>query len=223
MEMKTKIKTWIESYFYFNRLEQQGIYLLLFFILLTWLIKLWVPVFFKPKPIEVNLTMAEIPTTTYKDFEKSNFNTFYADSTKKKPEPKPKLAIVDLNQADSLEILSLYRVGPALTSKILQYRKKLGGFVSLQQLTEIYGFNEDLLYDLDGKITISSKSVVKFNLNSVSFDDLKSHPYFKFVLSKQIVNYRQVHGQFKEIYDLKNIKTVNDSILNLIKPYVFVD
>ncbi len=223
MEMKTKIKTWIESYFYFNRLEQQGIYLLLFFILLTWLIKLWVPVIFKPKPIDVTFTLAEIPQSDFKEFENSKFKNAFADSTKKKIETKPKLAIVDLNLADSLEILSLYRVGPSLTSKILQYRKKLGGFVSLQQLNEIYGFNEDLMYDLDGKITISAKSVVRFNLNSVSFDELKSHPYFKFVLSKQIVNYRQVHGKFNEIQDIKNIKTVNDSILNLIKPYVFVD
>lgn len=220
--MKTKIKNLIQSYFYFNRLEQQGVYLLLFFILLTWLFKLWLPVLFKPKPLQFTYTLAVLPKepNTYKNFNKGKSNSF--DSIQPPKEKKTLLKVIELNSADSLQILSLYRVGPALTSKIIQYRIKLGGYVHVNQLSEIYGFNEDLLYDLEDKIIVNAKLAKKINLNTITFDELKTHPYFKFVLSKQIVNYRQTHGLYKKIEDLKGIKTVNDSILELIKPYVFL-
>ena len=221
--MKTKIKTWVESYFYFNKLEQQGIFLLLFFILLTWLFKICLPLFWKAEPIQVTFIQAEIPSETSKQNPHQQNAYFLKDSIQQN-KPKKKIpSSLNLNTADSLEILALYKIGPGLTSKIIQYRKKLGGFVSLQQLTEIYGFQEDLLYDLDGKIWVQQEDVKKINLNTIGFDELKTHPYFKFTLSKQILNYRQVHGLFKQVEDLRSIKTVNDSIFNLIKPYVIVD
>ncbi|MFY8021926.1 MAG: ComEA family DNA-binding protein [Bacteroidia bacterium] len=221
--MKTKIKSWIESYFYFNKLEQQGIFLLLFFILLSFLFKISLPFFWKPAALQVTFIQAEIPHQEKKKPIPQQSFFITSDSTQF-TKPKKKIPqTLNLNTADSLDILALYKIGPGLTSKIIQYRKKLGGFVSLQQLTEIYGFQEDLLYDLEGKLWIEPADVKKMNLNTVGFDELKTHPYFKFTLSKQILNYRQVHGLFKQIEDLKNIKSVNDSIFNLIKPYVFVD
>ena len=221
--MKTKIKTWVESYFYFNKLEQQGIFLLLFFILLTWLFKICLPLFWKAEPIQVTFIQAEIPSETSKQNPHQQ-NTYFLKDSIQQNKPKKKIpSSLNLNTADSLEILALYKIGPGLTSKIIQYRKKLGGFASLQQLTEIYGFQEDLLYDLDGKIWVQQEDVKKINLNTIDFDELKTHPYFKFTLSKQILNYRQVHGLFKQVEDLRSIKTVNDSIFNLIKPYVIVD
>jgi competence protein ComEA len=130
---------------------------------------------------------------------------------------------VNLNEADSLTILSLYRIGPGLTHRILEYRTKLGGFKSLEQLTEIWGFDEDILYDLKGKIYVDSTQARIFNLNTVTADDLKTHPYFKYKLSNILINYRQQHGPYKTLQELRNTGVVNDSVYYRITRYLKIE
>lgn len=130
---------------------------------------------------------------------------------------------LELNTADSLSLVNLYLIGPTLASKIMAYRNKLGGFLNLNQLTEIYGFNEDILYDLEGKIWVDSSKAKHINLNTITEDELKSHPYFKYKMARVIVNYRNQHGNYKNINELLQIKIINDSILDRIKIYGIVE
>jgi DNA uptake protein ComE-like DNA-binding protein len=127
---------------------------------------------------------------------------------------------VELNTADTNALIALYRIGPAMARRIVEYRDKLGGFLSLNQLTEIYGFDEDILYDLQGKIVVDASKAKVFNVNTVSVEELKTHPYFKYKLSNAIVNYRTQHGPYKELDDLKKIVIVNDSIYQNITKYL---
>jgi competence protein ComEA len=154
------------------------------------------------------------PFLTFENETKKPFN--YRDSISKKREA---LAPIELNSADSAQLVKLYRIGPKLAGKIIDYRNKLGGFLNLNQLTEIFGFDEDILYDLQGKIYIDAKKAKKINLNAVSEDELKIHPYFKYKLARVITNYRKQHGSYKNYADLLQIKIINDSILDRIKIY----
>lgn len=129
---------------------------------------------------------------------------------------------VELNTADTNALIALYRIGPAMARRIVEYRDKLGGFLSLNQLTEIYGFDEDVLYDLHGKIVVDASKAKVFDVNTVSVEELKTHPYFKYKLSNAIVNYRNQHGPYKELSDLKKIVIVNDSIYQNITRYLKV-
>ena len=45
--------------------------------------------------------------------------------------------LIELNQADSLELLSIKVVGPFYAKQILKYRNELGGFISYKQFAEI--------------------------------------------------------------------------------------
>lgn len=144
----------------------------------------------------------------------------YRDSLSKKREP---LAPIELNSADSAQLVKLYRIGPLLAGKIIDYRNKLGGFLNLNQLTEIFGFDEDILYDLQGKIYVDAKKAKKLNLNTVSEEELKAHPYFKYKLARVITNYRKQHGSYKNYNDLLQIKIINDSILDKIKVYGVIE
>ncbi|MES2380427.1 MAG: helix-hairpin-helix domain-containing protein [Bacteroidota bacterium] len=140
----------------------------------------------------------------------------YADSTIKKKTP---FKAIELNTTDSATLVKLYRIGPIMAGRIIEYRNKLGGFLDLNQLMEIYGFDEDILYDLHGKIYVDASKAKKINLNTVSEEELKQHPYFKYKLARIIINYRLQHGNYKSYTDLLNIKIVNDSILTRIKIY----
>jgi DNA uptake protein ComE-like DNA-binding protein len=144
-------------------------------------------------------------------------SSFVQDSVKHKAKnSKP----VELNSADTNALIALYRIGPAMARRIVEHRDKLGGFLSLNQLTEIYGFDEDILYDLQGKIYVDATKAKVYDVNTVSLDELKTHPYFKYKLSNAIVNYRTQHGSYKELSDLKKIVIVNDSIYQNITKYL---
>jgi DNA uptake protein ComE-like DNA-binding protein len=145
----------------------------------------------------------------------------FADSAKvaKKKTVEP----LELNTADSASLVKLYRIGPKLASKIIVYRKQLGGFLNLNQLTEIWGFDEDILYDLQGKIYVDANKANRINLNTVTEEELKMHPYFKFKVARVLVNYRNQHGKYKNFSELLNIKIINDSILNRIKIYGVIE
>jgi DNA uptake protein ComE-like DNA-binding protein len=130
---------------------------------------------------------------------------------------------IELNTADSNTIVALYRIGPSLTHRIIDYRDKLGGFKSLSQLNEIWGFDEDILYDLQGKIYVDSTKARIFNLNTVTADELKTHPYFKYKLSNVIINYRTQHGPYKSLAELKETGVVNDSVYQRITRYLKIE
>jgi competence protein ComEA len=127
---------------------------------------------------------------------------------------------VELNSADTNMLIALYRIGPGMARRMVDYRDKLGGFLSLNQLLEIYGFDEDILYDLKGKMYVDASKAKIFELNTVTIDELKTHPYFKYKLSNAIVNYRAQHGPYAQLTDLKKIVIVNDSIYSNITQYL---
>jgi DNA uptake protein ComE-like DNA-binding protein len=131
--------------------------------------------------------------------------------------------VIELNTADSAELVSLYRIGPSLAHRIIEYRSKLGGFVLLDQLKELWGFDEDILYDLEGKIRVDASKAAIYNVNTVKTEELKTHPYFKYKLSNAIVNYRSQHGHYASMNDLKNIVLVNDSVYKRIILYLKLD
>lgn len=244
--MKKRIEQFIKTFFYFNKNESKGIYLLLGLIVLTLCIKWSFNYFFPSEPIQLSMEiMAGMDTLESEKEEAEYQNNYSTDSVQYKhkkfeyknkalytkykkdtvyPEYKKKATeILDLNGADSVSLVKLYKVGPALASRIISYRNKLGGFISLTQLSEVWGFNIDILYDLEGKIFVDPKKVKIFNLNTVSFEELKQHPYFKINLSQAIINYRNQHGKYHTMNDLKKIKLLNDSIISRISPYSIIE
>jgi len=164
-----------------------------------------------------------IPLVEIRNENKPYQNTSFKQDSLKKTKGKKVFEVLEINAADSESFVKLYRIGPSLASKIINYRNKLGGFLNLNQLTEIWGFDEDILYDLQGKIKVDANRAKRLNLNNVDLETLKQHPYYKFKLSQAIVNYRLQHGNFKSMNDLRNIRIVNDSILKLISIYGYVD
>jgi DNA uptake protein ComE-like DNA-binding protein len=173
--------------------------------------------------INKNIIEKIIPLVEIKNKNKTYQNTPFNQDSLNKFKGKKVFEIVDINTADSVALIKLYRIGPSLAGKIINYRNKLGGFLYLNQLTEIWGFDEDILYDLQGKIKVDASKTKRLNLNNVDLETLKQHPYYKFKLSQAIINYRLQHGNFKSMLDLRNIRIVNDSIFKLISIYGYVD
>lgn len=139
-----------------------------------------------------------------------------------KPEVKPtfKAVIVDINAADSLELLNIRGIGPAFASRIIKYRNRLGGFHDKSQLKDVWGIDSLKYAALENQIQVNSVELKKINLNKCTFDDLKPFPYLTYKQMNAIIAYRTQHGNYKSPNDLNKIAILNPQIIQKITPYL---
>jgi len=131
---------------------------------------------------------------------------------------KPILPI-NINRADSTQLLPLTGIGPVYAGRIIKYRSLLGGFVSVEQLGEVYGMPVETLNLIKNLISIDTTAIRKIPLNSATFRELLKHPYLEYEDVKAIVNYRDFAGDIKSIHELRINQILHDSTLNMIGGY----
>jgi DNA uptake protein ComE-like DNA-binding protein len=123
---------------------------------------------------------------------------------------------VVLNTADTTALKTVPGIGPYYAKKVVEYGLCLGGYVSVDQLDEIEGF------PLDAKdyLTIEDASPRKLNVNTLSLNELRRHPYINFYQAKAITDYRRLHGPLKSLQDLRLSKDFPPEAIKRLEPYV---
>ena len=133
--------------------------------------------------------------------------------------PKTTLQLVEINKADSLQLITINGVGPFYAKQILKYRKQLGGFISYNQITEIWGLENLEFEKFKQKTSVDTLCISKININTVELNQLRLHPYLNYKQAKMIVNYRKQHGSFKQVKDIRKIKPISPELFRKIVPY----
>jgi|TARA_B100000959_G_scaffold153486_1_gene160985 DNA uptake protein ComE-like DNA-binding protein len=128
--------------------------------------------------------------------------------------------IVELNQADSLQLISIKGIGPFYAKQIIKYRKELGGFLSYNQFFEIWGLDKLDLEKLKVQTQIDTTRIRKININRTEINEFRKHPYINYKEAKMIVNYRTQHGDFKSLKDIQKIKPISPEKFRKIAPYL---
>ena len=128
--------------------------------------------------------------------------------------------LVELNSADTVELKTLKGIGSAFSKRIIKFRDALGGFVKKEQLLEVYEFDKEKYDEISENVFVDVSLIKKTNINIVTVDELKKHPYIKYNLANFIVNYRKQHGNYKTVDGLKKLDLVNDSIFTKLVPYL---
>ena len=98
-----------------------------------------------------------------------------ADSVYKRLEKYIDIPLLDINKADSVALLALPGIGPYFAGKIVNYRERLGGYSTTEQLLEIYHFDQAKLDGLRDIITCSAPA--PFGLWTLPEEDLARHPH----------------------------------------------
>lgn len=134
-----------------------------------------------------------------------------------------KIEPIDINSGDTAAFIALPGIGPVLASRIINFRNKLGGFQSIDQLGETYGLPDSTFQQLKPWFTIGSSELRKLNINSATKDDLSAHPYISWKLANAIVEYRARHGNYQALDDLKNILILDEATFEKISGYLTVE
>lgn len=132
----------------------------------------------------------------------------------------PRYTVIDINTADTAAFISLPGIGPALARRILLFREKLGGFCKLEQVAETYGLPDSTFQRIRPYLKLGGTEIRKIPLNSGSLDILKAHPYIRYQLARAITAYREQHGPYKSLEDLKQVALVSQDIWDKITPYL---
>lgn len=121
-----------------------------------------------------------------------------------------------LNTADTTSLITIPGIGPYYARKIVQYGNRLGGYVSVDQLDEI----DDFPTEAKKYLVINNPTPKKLNINQLSLNELKRHPYINFYQAKAITDYRRLHGAIKSLNDLRLLKDFTPEVIKRLTPYV---
>jgi len=128
--------------------------------------------------------------------------------------------VIELNSADSTDLLSLYGIGKVFSRRIIKYRSLLGGYYAPEQLLEVYGMDSLRYMGFCNRISVDTNLITKINLTTVGFRELLRHPYVKYEMVKSYVNYRDRNGPPGSISEIWNEVSWPDSLKTCLLPYL---
>ena len=137
----------------------------------------------------------------------------------KKPFKYPEGTLVDVNSADTTELKKIPGIGSGIAKAIVAYRSRLGGFYSLEQLTEIEYVTPSLVkwFKLEGPVLRPLK------VNKAGLEALRAHPYLNFYQAKVIVEHRRKKGQLKSLSQLSLYEEFTEKDLERLSAYLKFD
>jgi competence ComEA-like helix-hairpin-helix protein len=130
---------------------------------------------------------------------------------------------VDINTASVEDLMQLPGINRSLPYRIINYRDKIGSFVSLQQIKTTYGMTDSIYQSILPFLKIDMNTIKKININTASEYELSLNPYISRDISKAIVIYRNQHGNYQSIEQLKKIVFINEEMYQKILPYLTIN
>ncbi|MHC1775067.1 MAG: ComEA family DNA-binding protein [Lentimicrobium sp.] len=127
---------------------------------------------------------------------------------------------VELNSADSAELVKVYGIGPATARRILRYREKLGGFASPEQLKEVSGIDSTRYEMIKDGVFADAEVIIKIDVNNATIVQLRQHPYIDYYVAKSIVDRRISRGEFTSPDELSEIPLIYETLFKKLRPYI---
>ncbi len=133
-----------------------------------------------------------------------------------------RIAVVDLNVADSAALEALPGLGPVLSGRIIATRNALGGcFHQVEELVMIKGMRAEWLDKAIPYLKIGAGcNTKKLNINQLDENQLAAHPYIGFTTARRIVQYRKQHGYLKDKQALAKIYGIDSLKLEQLMHYI---
>ena len=130
------------------------------------------------------------------------------------------ITLINLNTADTTEFMKIYGVGAFYAKQIIRFREKLGGFFKKEQLLEVWKMTPEAYEKIKDHVFISEKDVKRININSVTIEELKVHPYLKWNQANSIVKMRMQRNGFKNIEEIKESVLIDSETYEKLFPYL---
>lgn len=132
---------------------------------------------------------------------------------------KQRNIVVELNTADTTELMQVYGIGRGYAKAIVRFRQQAGGYVSVEQLRELYGMTDAAYTKISPSCRVDISKVRKINVNTASVERLNAHPYLNFYEAKAIYEYRRRKGRLQSVDELRQLPELSPQTLARISGY----
>ncbi|MEZ4948507.1 MAG: helix-hairpin-helix domain-containing protein [Saprospiraceae bacterium] len=130
------------------------------------------------------------------------------------------LASIDINEANAEDFRQIKGIGPFYSNIIIEYREKIGGFHSIEQMKEIKAIPDTVFIKMEPFLTKSSFKGENLEINNLDKKGLAEHPYISWRQAEALYKYRINHGTFTSIADIENVGVFNKEEINKLAPYL---
>ncbi len=137
-------------------------------------------------------------------------------STKQKAQP-----IADINTADTIQLMEVFGIGPVLARRIITFRDRLGGFIRIGQLKEVYGLDSLVVKKLARRFEVRPGFIPRqLAINEVDLETLANHPYVNRRQAQAILTFRSQRGPLDSLGQLREIKLIDENWLAKMREYL---
>lgn len=131
----------------------------------------------------------------------------------------------DLNSASASQLQIINGIGKVLSNRIIQFRNKFrGGFIEDIQLIDVYGLSPEVRERLLQRFTVKTPRIIeKFNLNTITVDQLVTIQHIDYELAHEIIEQRTLRDGFQSIKELTKVKGYPVDKSEIIELYLQLD
>jgi len=126
----------------------------------------------------------------------------------------------DINICDSAVLVGVRGIGPVLSGRIIKYRRLLGGYYSMDQLTEVYGFPDSLVSVINRSFYADTSTLQTIDINQATEDLLRRHPYLGTYPAAGIIKYRSKVRKINKLEELKANGILSEEQYEKVKKYL---
>lgn len=148
--------------------------------------------------------------------------SYTPDSSRWTQKRKSGPVILNINLADSSAFESLPGIGPVLARRLVNFREKLGGFYSIDQVRETFGMPDSTYQRIQPLLVVKDPVLRKIDINTATAEELSLHPYINRRAAREIVSFRQAHGAFSGPDPLARIQALDPATRIKLIPYLNV-
>ncbi len=126
---------------------------------------------------------------------------------------------IELNSADTTQLKMIPKIGSGYANRIVNYRTKLGGFVKIEQLEEVWGMDTYLYSQVIPFLTLDAKCDSIY-INKDTFEQLIQHPYLNYKQALVIEDIRTRKGTIKSLNRLSLLDEFKKKDIERLKDYI---
>ena len=128
--------------------------------------------------------------------------------------------IIDLNSADSIQLLSVVGIGAKTAGRIVKYRERLGGFVKIEQLAEVQGVLQTNYEQILRQISCKNCEIKKIDVNFAFAIVMSQHPYVAPRTLRRILKTRQLKGGWSSTEEMVRNNILTEKEAERLAPYL---
>ena len=132
-------------------------------------------------------------------------------------------ALIELNRADSATLVTVRGIGAKTAGAIVAYRKRLGGFHRVEQLSEVRGVTEQNYERIVQQIWCDSCEIQKISVIFAPAEVLAKHPYLPPRTLRKLLKQRQLKGGWTTIGEMIEQEIFTADEAARIAPYLRFD